>query len=204
MNLLTNAIYHTARGTVQVELSIGDADDPSTKPGCGVDPLPLEQNQINLEINQPMRWLQIRVSDTGCGVEDKLACFESFVSGRASVGLGLYLVKQHCMALGGSCGVTDTSLGKIRRVVLDPSADWQETFRIGGRCSSSAFTTILQFFAMTINKKVGFWEFVAFQHLLVASCFVLHVDTIIPYIILNSLSNQLLCDGFYFVKGVMA
>ena len=30
MNLLTNAIYHTARGTVQVELSIGDADDPST------------------------------------------------------------------------------------------------------------------------------------------------------------------------------
>ena len=59
---------------------------------------------------------------------------------------------------------------------------------------------------MTINEKVGFWEFVAFQYLLAASCFVLHVDsldTIISYIILNSFFNQLLCDGFYFVKGVM-
>ena len=112
MNLLTNAIYHTARGTVQVELSIGDADDPPTKPECDVNPLLPEQNQVNLEFNQPMRWLQIRVSDTGCGVEDKVACFEPFVSGRASVGLGLYLVKQHCMVLGGSCGVTDSSLGE--------------------------------------------------------------------------------------------
>ena len=102
MNLLTNAIYHTAEGIVQVELSIGDNDDP----------LLLEQNHLNQELNQRVRWLQIRVSDTGCGVQDKVACFEPFVSGRASVGLGLYLVKQHCMALGGSCGVADSSLGE--------------------------------------------------------------------------------------------
>ena len=93
--------------SVQVEISTGRN---STTPGDN------SVNSLELDTDCPAAdqkcWLQIRVSDTGCGVRDKIACFEPFVSGRASVGLGLYLVKQHCKALGGSCGVIDTPLAK--------------------------------------------------------------------------------------------
>ena len=97
----------SALNVVQVEISNGRN---SMTPGDN------SVNSLELDSDCPAPdqkcWLQIRVSDTGCGVQDKIACFEPFVSGRASVGLGLYLVKQHCKALGGSCGVIDTPLAK--------------------------------------------------------------------------------------------
>jgi len=82
MNYLSNALHHTsAGGEVRVELT------------------------SELHPNGP--WLEVKVHDTGCGIDEsqKESCFEPFVSGRGSVGLGLYLVKQQSESLGGCCGV---------------------------------------------------------------------------------------------------
>ena len=129
MNLLTNAIYHTIAGTIRVEVStgIGSARPTDEESSHLIDVGSMDGGGGGLSeaagstysdglgalvLQQQQAWLQIRVSDSGCGVQDKKACFEPFVSGRASVGLGLYLVRQHCEALGGSCGVDDTALAK--------------------------------------------------------------------------------------------
>jgi len=88
LNLVTNAIKHTAEGCVEVYAG------------------------FKVFVDQPGdMFVEFRVSDTGTGVcNDYLGpskhdqVWLPFESGAKSTGLGLFVVKRQCEALGGRCG----------------------------------------------------------------------------------------------------
>ena len=86
MNLLSNAVLHTASGLIHVEVQLCAANNPG---------------------EPPHRMLEFKVRDTGEGIDSSRleSIFDPFTSYSGSVGLGLYLVKQQSSRLGGSCGL---------------------------------------------------------------------------------------------------
>jgi len=103
-NLVNNALKFTERGQISVLLRMLAG---------AADPLPVSDEKI-AEQTGPVRWLEIKVSDTGVGIApDKLELiFDKFhqVDSSATrsyggLGLGLYIVKQFTELLGGKVTV---------------------------------------------------------------------------------------------------
>ena len=86
MNLLSNAVLHTASGLIHVDVRLCAANNPGEPSN---------------------RMLEFKVRDTGEGIDSSRleSIFDPFTSYSGSVGLGLYLVKQQSSRLGGSCGL---------------------------------------------------------------------------------------------------
>ena len=90
MNLLSNAVLHTAEGLIHVEVLLCAGNS-----------------------SREQQMMQFKVRDTGEGIDPEHlgSVFDAFISHGGSVGLGLFLVKQQSLRLGGSCGV-DSNLGQ--------------------------------------------------------------------------------------------
>lgn len=85
INLMSNATRHTKSGSIDVRV----------------------------EREAHSAFLRFSVTDTGSGVPDgaKQTIWEPFVSHGGSSGLGLFVVKAQCCAVGGDCGMMDNPAG---------------------------------------------------------------------------------------------